>query len=98
MSPSWTHTHRRFGEHNIYNAMYYYYYYYIIIIIVIIYLFIIYIIIREFMDVVFEDVVFDNHSCVTRSYIVFECNIYVKSIIIKHHIPELPNYYYHYYY
>ena len=48
-------------------------------------------IVREFKDVVFEDVVFDNNSCLTLLYIVFDCNIYVTYIIIKHHIPELPN-------
>ena len=41
---------------------------------------------REFKDVVFEDVVFDDSSCVTLLYIVMYCNIYAISIVIKHHI------------
>ena len=46
---------------------------------------------REFKDVVFEDVVFDNNSFVTLLCIVVYCNIYAKFIIIKHHILELPS-------
>ena len=41
---------------------------------------------REFKDVVFEDVVFDNNGFVTLLSIELKCNIYVKSTIIKHHI------------
>ena len=53
--------------------------------------------ISEFRDVVFEDVAFDNNSFVTRLDIVFDCNIYLEPIIIKHrilkhHILELPKY------
>ena len=51
---------------------------------------------REFKDVVFEDVLFDNNSFVTLLDIVCYCNIYAKAIIIKHpilkhRILELPN-------
>ena len=53
--------------------------------------------VREFKDVVFEDVVFGNDSLVTLLYTVVYCNIYANYIIIKHHILkhhilELPNY------
>ena len=49
---------------------------------------------REFRDVVFEDVVFDNNSCVTIYYgkhiSLFVVNyIIIKHHILKHHIPEL---------
>ena len=51
---------------------------------------------RDFKDVVFEDVVFDNNSPVTLLSIVVYCNSYVKFMImkhhiLKHHIPELRN-------
>ena len=52
--------------------------------------------VREFKDVVFEDVVCDDNKLVTLLYIVFDCNHYAKYIILKHHILthhilELPN-------
>ena len=42
--------------------------------------------IREFKDVVFEDVVFDNNSLGDPMIYCYYCNIYVKYIISKHHI------------
>ena len=51
---------------------------------------------REFKDVVFEDVVFDNNRCylypILRFYLIWRHRtIIIKRHILKHHIPELPN-------
>ena len=46
---------------------------------------------REFKDVVFEGVVFDNHSSVTPCYITYKYRIRLEHVIIKHHVPELRN-------
>ena len=58
---------------------------------------------REFEDVVFEDVVFDNNTCYLQlNYYLHLCLTYyaimirdvtiiIEHHILKHHIPELPN-------
>ena len=51
----------------------------------------------EFRDVVFEDVVFDNNRFYLYPVLRFclicgHRTIIIKHHILKHHIPELPNY------
>ena len=51
---------------------------------------------REFKDVVFEDVVFDNDKVLPyptlRVYLIWgHRTVIIKHRILKHHIPELPN-------
>ena len=60
--------------------------------------------IREFRDVVFQDVGFESNSSKPLAHISFRCEVPTTSVfegqssitikpphILKHHIPELPN-------